>query len=103
MELEGVHLIGNTRIRSGYNKYYAHNPKNDKEIGPAYTNATENDVNRAVMLAKQSFQSFKKKSGFERASFLRTIGKEINHLGNELINCCHEETALNIKKIIFFT
>jgi len=99
MELEGVHLIGNTRIRSGYNKYYAHNPKNDKEIGPAYANATEKDVNRAVMLAKQSFQSFKKKSEFERASFLRTIGKEINHLGNELINYCHEETALPIKRL----
>jgi len=99
MKLEGVHLIGNKKTRSDNNNYYAFNPELNKRIGPAYSDATEEEVNMAVILAENSFQNYKNKTGSERADFLYAIGEEINNLGMDLIDYCHKETALPVKRL----
>ncbi|NQU84178.1 MAG: aldehyde dehydrogenase (NADP(+)) [Mariniphaga sp.] len=94
MELTGKNLIGNTESGKGEKLFEAKNPATQKEINPAYSNATEAEVGEAVFAAKKAFQGYKSKTKDERATFLDAIAENILELGDQLIQRCMEETAL---------
>ena len=59
-----------------------------------FTEATSEEINQAAELAAEAFKSFSKKSGLEKANFLRTIADEIIAMGDDLIAMYQLETGL---------
>jgi NADP-dependent aldehyde dehydrogenase len=56
--------------------------------------STNQEINAVMEDAWQAFHLFRKKSLKERAAFMRTVGEQIEALGDELINVTASETHL---------
>lgn len=94
MELTGKNFIGNERSGSGGLTFQAVNPVNGEKLLPEFDEATPDEIDAAVCKADQAFQTYRKKSGLEKAAFLEKIGDEIMALGDDLIERCCAETGL---------
>lgn len=55
---------------------------------------TETEINNILEMSWKAFQVYRKKSLKQRADFMRTIAKEINNLGDTLIQTAMQETNL---------
>ena len=73
----GENHIGNQRSAHGDKRYKTINPKLNIENEQVFTEATSEEINQAVDLASEAFKVFSKKTGSEKASFLRAIADEI--------------------------
>lgn len=94
MNLTGGNLIGTQQSSRGERTFQAYDPVAGEALQPEFHEATSEEVNNAVRLAEAAFVEYRKKSGKERAAFLREIIKEIEALGDELIDRCRQETGL---------
>ncbi len=94
MELTGLNFIGSERSGKGKVAFQAVNPKNSAKMSPKFYEATQNEIEDAVLKAEIAFREYSKKSGQERALFLETIASEILEIGGSLIQRCCGETAL---------
>jgi NADP-dependent aldehyde dehydrogenase len=59
-----------------------------------FKDATIEEINEAAEAAWKAFHMYRKLSLKERAVFMRTIGKEIENLGDDLIKTANEESHL---------
>jgi len=59
-----------------------------------YQDATLQEINEALNLAWNAFQVYRKLPLKQRADFMRTIAKELEELGDEVLQKAHEETHL---------
>lgn len=94
MELTGESYIGARRTASGTKKFQAVNPATGTSIPPEFHEATPVEIDEAVSLAEKAFLVYRRKSGKERAVFLRKTGEAIEAVGDELIRRCMQETGL---------
>lgn len=94
MTITGSNIIGNTTSSEGTVAIQAVNPANGDVLGPLFFKATEDELELAVLKAKQAFEVYRKKSGLEKAKFLETIAHEIEGLGDQLIERYVAETGL---------
>ena len=94
MELTGQQFIGNRQSNQGTATFQAVNPNTGETLPTIFYETTAEEVDEAVQKAEKAFQVYRKKSGTEKAGFLERIGEEIMNLGDELIQCCREETGL---------
>ena len=94
MNLTGGNFIGTNRSAQGGRTFQAYDPVAGETILPEFHEATTGEVDNAVRLAETAFREYRKKSGKERAAFLREIVKEIEALGDTLIDRCRKETGL---------
>lgn len=94
MNLTGGNFIGTDRSAQGTRTFQAYDPVAGEPILPEFHEATIEEVDNAVRLAETAFREYRKKSGKERAAFLREIVKEIEALGDTLIDRCRKETGL---------
>ncbi len=92
--ITGENHIGNQRSALGGKTYTTFNPKLNIENDQIFTEATSEEINQAVELATEAFKSFSKKSGKEKATFLRAIADEILAKGDDLIAMYQSETGL---------
>ena len=92
--ITGENHIGNQRSAMGDKTYTTFNPKLNIENNQRFTEATSKEINQAVDLASEAFKTFNKKSGQEKANFLRAIADEILAMGDELIALYQSETGL---------
>ena len=92
--ITGENHIGNQRSSKGNKTYKTINPKLNIENEQVFIEATSEEINQAVDLASEAFKSFNKKSGQEKATFLRAIADEIVALGDDLIAMYQSETGL---------
>jgi 2,5-dioxopentanoate dehydrogenase len=83
-----------TLSQPGAQTFTAVNPATGEPLSAVYTNATDEEVDRAVRQAEEAFDMYRQKSGSERAAFLERIAEEILALGDELIQVCMQETGL---------
>ena len=90
----GENHIGFKRSAKGGKTYTTFNPKLNIENEQIFTEATSEEINQAADLAAEAFKSFSKKSGLEKANFLRTIADEIIAMGDDLIAMYQSETGL---------
>ena len=74
-------------------------PRTHLEVEPAFTEATSAEVDRAVTLAVEAFESYARTTAADRAAFLRAIADELIALDVELIDRAHLETALPIPRL----
>ena len=94
MIITGKNYIGNTLSANGDKTYKTFDPKRNLENKHVFWEATSEEINQAVDLASEAFKSFSKKSGTEKAKFLRAIAEEIQALGDDLILMYQSETGL---------
>lgn len=94
MKITGENFIGATRSARGTKTFQAYDPVAGSTIEPEFREATAEEVDDAAGRAEAAFREYRKKNGKERAAFLREIAKEIDSLGDALINRCRQETGL---------
>src|SRR6186713_2397367 len=92
--MTGKNIIADSLSSESSEVFYAENPSLGKKLEPAFHEATPSEINNAVQQAHDAFQSYRTKSGIEKAAFLESIAEEILALGDDLIKRCMEETGL---------
>ena len=86
-------MIGDRKI-AGTHTFRVRSPLNSKELDPPFHMASELDVDAALRLADEAFQTYRETTGQARATFLERIGEEIMAIGDALIARAHVETGL---------
>lgn len=94
MKLTGANLIGKEESTRGSVTFQAINPANQSKIEVSFNEATEAEIDQAVLKAVHAFSDYRQKSPEEIASFLENIAEEILATGDTLIERCMTETAL---------
>jgi alpha-ketoglutaric semialdehyde dehydrogenase len=94
MKLTGNLLIGAQQVAGNKGSFFAINPATGQPIEPAYHMGSASDVERACTLAEQAFDIYRELWTSVRANFLETIARNIEAIGDVLIERAMEETGL---------
>jgi NADP-dependent aldehyde dehydrogenase len=99
MELTGKNMIGSELSGRGQ-LFYAENPSTKEKLLPVFFEADKQEIDAAINKASEAFQTYRTKTGIEKAHFLEAISEEILALGDILIVRCMEETGLPETRLI---
>ena len=100
MELTGLSFLGDSRSARTASAFHAFNPQTGAPLEPAYHSATPEEVDRAVQLAAQAFDSYRQTTGKARAAFLRAIADAFDAERQALAERAHLETALPMPRLL---
>jgi 2,5-dioxopentanoate dehydrogenase len=92
--IHGKNFIGNELSAEGSTTFQTFSPASLQELPGLFFQATQQETDLAVAKAVEAYQSFRKKSGNEKAAFLRAIAGEIELLGPVLIERACAESGL---------
>ena len=92
--ITGQNYIGSKRSAEGSVTFHTVNPILNTNNVWECTEATEQEIAEATVLAWQAFKTFRNTSEAERADFLEAIATEIEHLGDKLIEVYCQESGL---------
>lgn len=92
--ITGKNYIGNNLSAKGSKSYTTFNPLLNKENDTIFFEATEEEINNAVILAETAYNEFSRVSGSNKAAFLNAIADEILALDELLIKTFCSETGL---------
>ncbi len=92
--ITGKNHIGFKRSGLGNKIFKTLNPKLNIENSNKFHEASAEEINNAVGLAWEAFQSYQNYSGEKKSEFLNAIADEIEALGTELIEVYCEESGL---------
>ncbi len=92
--ITGKNHIGNLLSSIGNITFKTFNPQTNLENEVVYSEASPIEIEKAVELAAEAFNSFKSISGLKKSDFLNEIANEIEALGDELIQTYCAETGL---------
>src|SRR3546814_1405678 len=87
-------IIGPGLSKEGTHTFQAYDPVRQETLPEIFTDATPDEVGRAVELATAAFKVFGDLSGKKRAKFLHAIAAAVDALGEELTAVAREETGL---------
>lgn len=99
MELTGKSIIGFQRGAEQSETFQGLAPATGESLQPQYHAASVDEINQAVELAEQAFQSYGRTSGQEKAVFLRKIAANIESIAEALVERATRETALPAPRI----
>jgi NADP-dependent aldehyde dehydrogenase len=94
MELTGKQMIGFSNSQLGSREFHGLNASTGEVVGPKFYEATIDEVDAALKLAKSAFPKYRKISDLDRAQFLLAIIDEINAIGDDLIKTACAESGL---------
>ncbi|WGK66225.1 aldehyde dehydrogenase (NADP(+)) [Croceiramulus getboli] len=86
--------IGFQHKASGSNTFQTYDPVADQKLPETFYEATAQEVDEAVHLASQAFQTYSQSSGRSRAAFLRAIAQEMLEMGDGLLDQYVKESGL---------
>jgi len=92
--ITGKNYIGNKLSAKGTKTYTTFNPQTSTENAAIFTEATSDEINEATRLATEAFEVYRKKSGNEKATFLKAIADEIEALEDTLTTVYTSESGL---------
>lgn len=92
--IHGKNVIGSGLSAEGSVTFKTFSPESLEKLPELYVQATEKETDWAVNKAVEAYQTYKRKSGKEKATFLRTIADEIELLGSALIERACAESGL---------
>ena len=98
--IHGKNFIGNELSAQGSVGFKAFSPGTLEELPELFVQATEKETNWAVDKAVEAYETYKKKSGKEKAAFLGAIADEIELLGAALIEHACAESGLSEGRIL---
>jgi len=87
-------IIGVEFSSLGNDTFYSYNPATGTNNDYLFHKATEAEIESAAKKAAAAFQTYRKKTGKEKAAFLSAIADKISNTGEALITICCAETAL---------
>ncbi|HTA79423.1 MAG TPA: aldehyde dehydrogenase (NADP(+)) [Terracidiphilus sp.] len=99
MELSGKSLLGGKRSTGDGGCFQAMNPATCSKLEPTFCSATVHEVEEAIGLAAEAFESYAHASGKVKAAFLRRIADGLDAHKQELAERAHLETALPIPRL----
>ena len=94
MTLHGKHIIGSETSDMDSGSFSAVNPATGQSIHPAFPEATEAEVNRAMMMAVEASGPMQALPPEKIANFLDRIAEELLRVGDSLVQRANLETAL---------
>ena len=94
MSITGKQIIGYGLSQQGSREFHGLNASTGEVVGPIFYEATTDEVDAALTLAKSAFSTYRKISDLDRAQFLMAIIDEINAIGDELIQTACAESGL---------
>ena len=100
MELTGQSFIGNQRGAQTGAPIHAIYPSTGERLAPAYSSASAEEVERAVTLAAEAFQTYAQTDGRSRAAFLRAIADGLDRIQQPVAERAHLETALPMARLL---
>ena len=100
MSLHGQNIIGASLSGARNAALTAINPATGQKLEPAFAEATAQEIDRAVALAEQAFETYRALPTEKTAQFLDAIADEIVTLGDVLIQRANAETALPEARLI---
>ena len=92
--ITGKNYIGNQTVAQGKKEYKTFNPQLNFDNPWEFTEATSEEIETAVALAKTAFESFRSCCGKEKAAFLNAIADEILALGEDVLTVYCAESGL---------
>lgn len=92
--ITGKNYIGTEQSNEGIKTFKTFNPQSNLENDTVFYEASAQEIDDAVDLAWNAFQSFQDFSGTQKANFLNGIADEIEALGDELIEAYCSESGL---------
>lgn len=98
MNLHGMNLIGDQQSGQG-ETFTAVDPTTGQPLPGAFHEGTSEEADRALKLAQDAFQSFRKTSKNVRAALLESIAVNIEAIGDALLERANQETALGIPRL----
>jgi NADP-dependent aldehyde dehydrogenase len=98
-ELNGQQLIAGNSAAAGKATFQAANPTTGQTLTPAFHEATADEVDQAMQQAACAFDGLRQTSAEQRAALLESIAEQIEQLGDDLLDRCHAETALPMKRL----
>ncbi len=93
-------IIAERRSAKRTESLQAVNPTTKAQLPDLFPVATEEEIDASVAAAHKAWKTYKQTTGKEKARFLRTIAKEIEQLGDVLINRAMAESGLPEGRII---
>jgi 2,5-dioxopentanoate dehydrogenase len=100
MELTGQSFIAASRGTYEGAEFHAFNPQTGASLPPVYHSATPAQLDEAVRLAAEAFDSYSQTSGKLRAAFLRRIADGFEAHRQVLAERAHLETALPMPRLL---
>ncbi len=79
--------------------FQAVNPATGKPLEGQFTDASAAEINQAVEKAAGAFEEYRHTGPAARAEFLERIAAEIEVLGDQLLERCHQETGLPLGRL----
>ncbi len=94
MNLIGRSIIGYQRGAEQQETLQGVDPSTGLKLGPAYSSASDEEVGRAVELARRAYGSYSRASGRQKADFLRAIAANLEGRADDLAERGCQETGL---------
>ncbi len=98
--IHGKNYIGSDLSAEGTLTFKTFSPITLEELPELFVQATKSEMEIAVSKAVSAYEHYKRKSGKERAAFLRAIADEIELLGGSLIERACAEAGLSEGRLL---
>ncbi len=92
--ISGSNYIGFSSSKEGNSFLQSYNPVEDKNNDWTFTEATDQEIEKAIALANKAFPIYKNKSTKERADFLDEIANQITEIGSTITETYCKESGL---------
>ena len=92
--ITGKNYIGNQLEAEGTSTFRTLNPELNENNPWIFTEATTNEIEKAVTLAAEAFKVYRNYSGKQKVAFLNAIANEILALGDDLLLVYSQESGL---------
>jgi alpha-ketoglutaric semialdehyde dehydrogenase len=99
VQLHGNNIIAGDASAPTNPSFRGVDPATGRELEPAFFEAAQEEVDRALEAATSAFEGFRRCEPGQRATFLRSIATEIESLGEELIERANLETSLDLERL----
>lgn len=99
MELTGNNIIGSKFMKTNNMTFRAIDPVSGQELDPLFHQASLSEINNAMEKAEEAFGANRSKSGEDKARLLKHIVREIELLGDQLVERVCAETGLSAERV----
>ncbi len=99
MKLHGKNIIGSLLSFDGRKQFSAYDPRRGREIEPVFFEASSEEVDAALNKADFAARALRDLTPDQVADFLAAIRKQIEGLGDELLERAAQETGLDMERL----
>ena len=99
MQLHGQQIIGSETSAQNTATFAGVNPAAGQDLEPQFHEATPQEVDRAVTLADQAFNEYRRTSPETKAKLLEAIADQVMELGDALLERANAETGLPMGRV----